>query len=163
MHSISGSVMKSQQPAHEQGLPQTYRVDARVRHPINFLLFALAGLFLSIPVLHLTLSSSQVIPLPSLLLLWLFGALPLAWLGSVYNKRVILHRNAIEVVGWFYSRKLEFAEIRGRRNSGGLGGSGHVYVFVPVDRSKRQLVLPPFLQTNRAFRNWIQTIPRIPR
>jgi hypothetical protein len=163
MHSISGSVMKSQQPAHEQGLPQTYRVDARVRHPINFLLFALAGLFLSIPVLHLTLGNFQVIPLRSLLLLWLYGALLLAWLGSVNNKRVTLHRNAIEVAGWFYSRKLAFAEIRGRRSSGGWGGGGYVYVFVPVDRSKRQLALPPFLHTNQTFRNWIQTIPRIPR
>ena len=155
--------MKSQQPADEQGFPRTYCVDARTRHAINFLLFALAGLFLSFPVLILTRASSQSVSLRSIFLLLLCGALLLAWLGSVYNKRVILHRDAIEVTGWFYNRKLNFAEIHGRRGAGGMAGIAYAYIFVPLDKSKRQLVLPPFLHTDQVFRDWIKTIPRIPR
>lgn len=154
--------MKSKQPADEHGFPRTYRVDARTRHAVNFLLFALTGLFLSIPVLQLA-RPLKPFPWRSIIPLYICWGLLLVWLGSGYNKRVILYSDAIEVVGWSYSRKLNFAEIRGRRGAGGWPRGGYVYVFVPLDKSKRQLALIPFLHTDQFFRDWIKTIPKIPR
>ncbi len=85
-------------------------------------------------------------------------------LGSAYNKRVILHADAVEVKGWFRSRKLAFADIRGSQTSASSRGTyGYVYVFVPADSSKRRLTIPgSALHTDQFFRDWIKTIPKIP-
>jgi hypothetical protein len=155
--------MRSQQPTNGQLFPRTYRVDARTRHAINFLLVALTGLFLSLPLMELAHIGSRPASLRSITFILICGALLVAWLASGYNKQVILKRDAIEVVGWFYHRRLSFAEIRGRRGASGFQGSGYAYVLVPVDNSKRKLVLPPFLQTDQVFRDWIKTIPKISR
>jgi len=106
--------------------------------------------------------SSHRSPARALILVDLGVVLIWVWLASSYEKRAILHRDAIEVAGWFYSRKLNFAEIRGRRGSGGSRGAfGYAYIFVPLDRRKRQLSLPPSLRTDQIFRDWIRTIPKI--
>ena len=146
-------------PVAEQGLPCVYRMEERTRHAVNLLLVALAGLFLFLNVLPLAQGGS----LGGLVLVDLAMAALLVWVGSSTNKRVILHRDAIEVAGWFYSRKLSFAEIRGRQTTANARLPGYAYIFVPSDNSKRKIVLPRYLCTDQIFRDWIKTIPKVPR
>lgn len=80
------------------------------------------------------------------------------WTGSTYNRSVILHQDAIEVLGWFYSRKLFYAEIRSRQTTG-----PYAYILLPSDKGKRKLVLPVDLDTDQIFQDWIKTIPKVPR
>jgi hypothetical protein len=82
-----------------------------------------------------------------------------ALLGSTYNKRVILHQDAVEVA----SRKLNFAEIRGRKTTGGPRHAfAYAHIFIPSN-NKRKLALPPYLHTDQLFQDWIKTIPKVPR
>jgi hypothetical protein len=150
--------MHSEQNDAEQDFPRVYRVDARSRRMVNMLLFVFAGFFLFLLVLLVRGRG----PLCDLIVVDLAVAALGAWLGSSYNKRVILCRDAIEVAGWFYSRKLHFVEIRGRQS---ISSSrfGYAYIFVPSDSRKRILVLPPSLQTDQFFRDWIKNIPKVPR
>jgi hypothetical protein len=151
----------------EQGFPLVYRVDERTRRGINFLLVVLAGLFLLFNIVGWTRGRSRPTSLGELLsLIFVELTMPtlIVWLGSVNNKRVILQGDSIEVAGWFYSRKLYIAEIRGRQTTGSSRlPHGYAHVFLPSDTSKRKLALPPFLQTDQNFRAWIKTIPKVPR
>lgn len=154
--------MHSKQPsAAEQGFPRIYRVGGRGR--VNGFLVVLAALFLFFTVPELARSGFHGSSHRDLIVADLAVGLLVTWLGSSYNKRVILYQDAIEVAGWFYSRKLNFAEILGRQTSGSSLRAGYAYIFVPSDKSKRKLVLPPFLRTDQAFRDWVRAIPRIPR
>jgi len=151
------------QSASEDGFPRIYRVDARTRRVVNMLLFVFAGFLLSFTVLQ-GLGFPRKGPLGDLIVVDFIVAALVAWLGSSYNKRVILHRDAIEVAGWFHSRKLPFAEIRGRQTTGNSRlAFGYAYIFVPSDKRKRKLALPPSLHTDQFFRDWIKTVPKIPR
>jgi len=87
------------------------------------------------------------------------------FLGSGYNKRVILHADAVEVTGWFRSRKLYFADIRGRLTTGGSKSPyGFAYIFVPKDDGQRKVAIPgSMLHKDQFFRDWLKTIPTIPR
>ncbi|HEV2617265.1 MAG TPA: hypothetical protein VGU63_11735 [Candidatus Acidoferrales bacterium] len=155
--------MKSVPPAAGQGFPRIYRVDARTRRVVNFLLAALASLiFVILPLCNLIWTKPHASSFSSLIGVDLGFALFLLWLGSGYNKRVILRQDSIEVAGWFYSRKLNFAEIRGRRGPAGYYGAYH-YILVPFDDNKRPLALPPFLHTDEFFRDWIKTVPKLAR
>ena len=126
----------------EQESRHVYRVKEPTRHAVNFFIVAVGGLFLSLSVLYLT----RVLPyrgsLGGLLGVDLvFGGIAL-FLGSSYNKSVILHADAIEVKGWFRSRKLSFADIRGRQtNASSRSVRGYGYIFVPRD-GRRKLVVP---------------------
>jgi hypothetical protein len=93
--------MDSEPSGAGQGFPRVYRVDERTRHAVNFLLVALGGLFLSLTVLYLAGVLRHRGSLGGLLWVDLTTVGPVVWLGSGYNKRVILHRDAIEVAGWF--------------------------------------------------------------
>jgi hypothetical protein len=157
--------MNSKGSAIEYEFPHTYRTDTRTRHIVNFLIAALAGLIPFLDVLHWT----QVLPQRGSLSadflaeLVTVAALVLP-LGSMYNKRVVLHEDSIEVIGWFYSRKLSFAEIRGRQTTASSRGRrGYAHILFSTDKSKRKLVLPIYLHTDELFRNWLKTIPLIPR
>jgi len=151
------------QSATEDGFPRIYRVDVRGRRVINMVLFVFAGFLLFFTVLRV-LGFPRKGPVRDLIVVDFVVAALVAWLGSSYNKRVILHRNAIEVAGWFYSRKLPFAEIRGRQTTGNSRlAFGYAYIFVPSDNRKRKLALPPSLHTDQFFRDWIKTIPKVPR
>jgi hypothetical protein len=149
----------------EQGSRHVYRVKEPTRHAVNFFIVAVGGLFLSLTVLYLT----RVLPyrgsLGGLLGADLIFAGIALFLGSGYNKRVILHADAIEVEGWFRSRKLSFADIRGRQtNASSMGAYGYAHIFVPRDDRKRKLAVPgSILRTDQFFRDWIKTIPKIPR
>jgi hypothetical protein len=149
--------METETSVQRDDFPRVYRVDAGTRRAINMLLVLLAGLFLLVTVLD-----ARVLHRGSLLGNVIFVAVGSAaivtGLGSGYNKRVILHRDAIEVAGWFYSRRLSFSEIRGCWAT----GYSRSYVFVP-NNEKRGLALPPFLHTDKLFRDWIETIPKVAR
>ena len=70
------------------------------------------------------------------------------FIGSGYNKKVILHADAIEVKGWFRSRKLSFVDIRGRQtNASSRSKYGYAYIFVPTDDRKRKLAIPAACST----------------
>ena len=148
--------MKVEPSTAEHGFPRIYRVDEHTRHAINFLLAAIAGLFLFLTTLLLM----RVLPHRGSLSGLFWGDITIAGgvllLGSAYNKQVILYQDAIEVAGWFYSRKLNFAEIRGRRGSGGYRAAlGYASMFVPLDSRKHPLSLPSSLRTDQFFRDWI--------
>jgi hypothetical protein len=154
--------MHVEPPAAEEGFPRTYRMDARARRVVNGFLVVIAGFFLFFTMLQVAHGG----PLHDLIVLDLVVTAWVPWIGSACNKRVILHQDAIEVVSWFYSRKLSFAEIRGRKTRT-TGSSRRAfpygYVLVPSDKSKRRLVLPAHLHTDQFLRDWIETIPKIPR
>ena len=151
--------------AVERDLQRTYRADERTRHAVNFFIVSVGGLFLSLTILY----STRVLPYRGSLAALLEGDLFFAgialFLGSGYNKRVILHADAIEVKGWFRSRKLYFADIRGRQTTASSRSAfGFAYVFVPKDDKKHRLAIPgSTLHTDQFFRDWIDTIPTIPR
>ncbi|SRR5579871_2388119 len=156
------SMASKASPAH-QAFPRVYRVDERTRHTVNFLLVAIAALFLSLTVLYW----AEILPHRGSLggLLWIdlmvVGLVLL--LGSGYNKRAILNEDSIEVAGWFYRRKLNFTDIRGRQTTANSRLPGYAHTLLPSDQSKRTLVLPIYLHTDQFFRDWIRTIPKIPR
>lgn len=144
--------------------PRVYRTDGRTRHTVNFFLFAISALFLCLTILY----STHVLPFRGSLRGLLATDLSIGgivlFLGSGYNKRAILYEDSIEVAGWFYSRKLNFAEIRGRQTSGNKGiYSGYAHILVPTDAGKRKLALPPYLHEDPFFRDWLKAIPMVPR
>ena len=156
--------MHAESNVAEQRFPRTYQVDERTRNVVNFLLIALTGLFVFFMISQLAGIGSRRNSPSGLIFTDLTMAGIVLWLGSGYNKRVILHPDAIEVSGWFYSRKLKFAEIRGRQTTANSRlPYPYAYVFVPSDHSKRKLALPPALRTDQIFRDWIKTIPKVPR
>lgn len=155
--------MDTDQSAAEDGFPRVYRVDERTRKAVNFFTVAVGGLFLGVTALTL----AGVLPhrgsLGGLFFTDLTIAGILVMLGSFYNKRAILYEDSIEVAGWFYSRKLKYAGIRGRQTSGSSRlPYGYSYILVPADPSERKLVLPHYLHTDEFFHEWIKTIPKVP-
>jgi hypothetical protein len=141
-----------------------YRVHVRTRRIVNTLLLVLVSFFLFPTVRQIVGIGPHSGHLSDLVFFDLIFAALVAWLGSSCNKRVILHQDSIEVAGWFYSRKLSFSEIRGRQTTANSRlPYGYAYVFVPTDSSKRKLILPPNLHTDQFFRDWIKTIPKVPR
>ena len=159
---VSSKHIRSGQPTPEQGFPRTYRVDVRTRHMVNGFLLLFVGFFVLLTAWQLMRTGSRPGSPRNLILGDVGVAILSAWLASSYNKRVILHQEAIEVAGWFCSRRLKFSEIRGWQTTGSSAWpSGYAYIFVPVDRGKRQLALPTFLHTDRSFREWLETIPKI--
>ena len=146
-----------------QKFPHVCRTDKSVRGPVNFLLFAMSALFLSLTALYLTGVLHYRGHLSGLFLLDLIIVGVVLFLGSGYNRRAILREDSIEVASWFGSRKLHLSEIRGRQtlvSSGGL--LNHKYILVPHDHSKRKLGLPIYLHMDQFFQNWFNALPEIP-
>jgi len=150
--------IKPERHHSEESFPRMYRVDARTRRIVNCFLLFFVGLFVLLTALQLARTNSRQVPLQNLILTDLGVALLAVWLGSSYNKRVILYRDGIKVVGWFSSRKLNRDEIRGWRTSASARYGGFGYILDAVNR-KRSLALPPCLHTDAVFRNWIKTVP----
>ena len=156
--------MNPHAPAANEFIPRVYRTDERTRHAVNFFLFALSGLFFSLTVLYATGILHFRGRISGMLWADLAIVVIVLFLGSGYNKRAILREDSIEVAGWFYTRKLNFAEIRGRQTTGNKGiYSGYAHMLVPSDNGKRKLVLPPYLHEDQFFRDWLKAIPMVPR
>ena len=150
--------------AADQGNSRVYRVDERTRRAVNFFLVAIGGLFLSVTILYLAGVLRHRRSLGGILWTDLSMAALILLLGSGFNKRVVLHQDSIEVAGWFYSRKLSFAEIRGRQTiSDSRLPYGYTNMLIPSDERKRKLLLPHPLQTDEFFRKWIESVPKLPR
>src|SRR5580658_9383970 len=83
-------------------------------------------------------------------------------LSSPTHRRVVLREDAIEVLGWFSTRKLNRNEILGRRIEGtqSVYGVAH-FVIVPVDKTAGVLRLPSNLNVDKDFRAWMDGIPKI--
>jgi len=97
MGQANTSRAKTGLPAPEHVFPRTYRRDARARRVVNGFLLVIAGLFLFLTLVQVAHGGS----LRDLIVVDLVVAAWVAWIGSGYNKRVILHQDTIEVVGWF--------------------------------------------------------------
>ena len=139
---------------------RVYRTDERTRHSVNFFLFALSGLFLSLSILYATGILHFRGRISGMYWADLAIVVIVLFLGSGYNKRAILREDSIEVSGWFYSRKLNFTEIRARQTTGNKGiYSGFSHILVPTDPGKRKLGLPPYLHEDQFFRDWLKAIP----
>ena len=155
--------MAAEPVAVNRRTPRVYRVDPRTRHTINFFLAALGGLFFALSILYAT----GVLHFRGRIsgLFWADLAILaiVLFLGSGYNKRAILYEDSIEVAGWFYTRSLDFTEIRGRQTIANRGiYSGYAFMLVPADPGKRKLVLPPYVHEDQFFRDWIKAIPIVP-
>jgi hypothetical protein len=88
------------------GFPRTYGVDASWRHFFNgFAMFCVA-LFLCMTALYLAGFMEHPIAPRDLVWMNFLLALIIVWVGSWINRRVVLCKDAIEVKGWFSSRKL---------------------------------------------------------
>jgi hypothetical protein len=145
----------------EKRYPRTYQMHVIPRRgqkvtAIFFLTFVAVGL------LHLT----GILEPPRSRLALALGEIPIAafsiWYWFSAHRRVILYENAIEVEGWLSSRKLRREEILGRRMERPSVGIS-IYVIVPIDKSERDLKLPPWLAMDKFFFSWMKTIPQIKR
>jgi len=142
--------------------PRVYIVDARVRRA--FLAIALAPLALTISVGFLSLAGLTYKPvaLYALVVACFFAGLWAVLLASPSRRRVVLHEDAIEVLGWFSARKLNRSEILGRRRGGtdprNAHGGAHI-VIVPTDKAIRVLRLPSSLKVDKDFQSWMDGIP----
>jgi hypothetical protein len=72
--------------------------------------------------------------------------------------KVILYADAIELHDVFPLRRLERAEIKGRRMIEG-GHANKTIVFIPHDTAKKKLKLPMIMKTDMTLQLWIQGIP----
>lgn len=143
-----------------QEFPRAYGTDPRTRHSANVFVVAVSALFASLTVFGLLPNHPHDVSIRGLFLSDFVVGSFLVFIGSGFNKTAILYEDAIEVVSWFRSRRLKFAEIRGRRTT--HKQRGYVYVLMPLD-GKRALVLPAYLHTDQVFRDWITTIPKVSR
>lgn len=118
--------------------------------------------FVAVGLLHL----AGILEPPRSRLALALGEIPIAALSIWYwfsaHRRVVLYENAIEVIGWLSSRKLRREEILGRR-MGRPSVRVSYYVIVPLDKSQRELKLPPWLNMDKFFFSWMRTIPQIKR
>lgn len=155
--------MRADDVATEARPPRVYRTEERTRYALNFYCIALGGLFLCLTLLSLAGLLPRNGPLLDLLCMDLPIAGIVLFVGSVGNRRAILHQDCVEVVGWFRSRKLNFEEIRGRHGTARTPHGGYAYVLVPVDPRKRKLILPVHLHADQFFRDWIKSVPKVAR
>jgi hypothetical protein len=141
--------------------PRTYRVVAPARLFLyGFAIFLLA-FFLVATVLQLakfmkhSLVPLQLVPMDGLVVIFA------VYLCMRASRRVILYEDAIETKGLLSTRKLNRDEIRGRRLIYTRNGS--FFVVLPLDRSKKALWLPMWLEMDRPFFRWMKTIPLLPK
>ena len=148
----------------DDGKPlRVYRTDERERRPVIFFIAAVGGLFLAITLAEIVGILPHRGPLSGFFLGDLMMGGIFVTLGSFWNKRAIFRQHSIEVVGWFYSRKLDFTEIRGRQTTANSRRPyGYAHVLIPTDSRKRKLILPR-VREDQFFRDWLKTIPKVPR
>jgi hypothetical protein len=133
--------------------PRTYRVNAGTRHFLNGLGILLVLFFALMTPLHILGVMKHPLGPLDLTLMDLLVAFGAAWMVMLVNRWVILYEDGIEVAGWFWKRTLRLDEIRGRRmgKTPKRAGASSYYIILPVDKGKRELKLPPFLDVDRIF------------
>ena len=143
--------------------PRVYSMDARTQRALDAIATAPLGLVIGISVLDVAGLVYKALA-PSALAAMGFFAGICALLGYQHtHRRVILYEDAIEVSGWFSSRKLTRSEILGYRRKGmsaWQARGGNLYIIFPADKSARVLRLPSFLHTDKDFFSWMEGIPK---
>ena len=136
----------------QSGRSRTYKMKVGTRRILNRL-----SIFF---VVFLTLLSIVRSSSSSRDLLWADIVLVgfVVWVSERVNRRVILSEDAIELAGWLSKRILTRKEILGRRMSLPNPRGGYHYIIVPI--KGREMVLPPYLNTDRYFHSWISEIPK---
>jgi hypothetical protein len=76
------------------------------------------------------------------------------------GRRVTIDGDSIQVTGGFAPRTLRREEILGWHTRRGYRSSRY-YVIVPRDDAQGELALPPFLNVDAHFHDWMRTIPKI--
>ncbi len=154
--------MDSRKQEHPQNAyPLTYQMEPSSRWFINVFLGGVTLFFFVTTTRHFIGVMEQPVG-PQLLWMLFVNVFLVAfffWIALRTNRRVILHEDAIEVAGWLSTRRLQRAEILGRRTATGRGGSS--YIIVPRDKNMRELLLPPSLKVDNLFLSWMENIPKI--
>ena len=144
--------------------PRVYSVDARTRRDVYAIALSPLVLTVAVGLLHVTGLVSKAVTPSALLVMGFVAGLWALLLSSPAHRRVVLHEDGIEVLGWFSARKLKRSEILGRhlgRTDPRNVYSGNHYVIVLVDKAVRELRLPPNLIVDEDFRSWIDGVPKI--
>jgi hypothetical protein len=76
------------------------------------------------------------------------------------GRRVTIDDDSIQVTGGLTPRTLRREEILGWHTRRGYR-STYYYVIVPRDRAQGELALPPFLQVDAHFHDWMRSITKI--
>jgi hypothetical protein len=119
--------------------PRTYSLDARTRRAFIAIGVAPLALVIAVAILKMTGVVSNTLSSIALLSAGLVAGLYGLIISGSVHRRVILYEDGITVWSWFSSRRLSRSEILGKR-MGKLA-----WQVVPVDRSAKELRLPPFL------------------
>jgi len=139
--------------------PRTYSLDARTRRALVASSSAPLALIIAVSVLKVAgLANKNLTPTQLLAVGFVFALFALFGSSSAH-RRVVLYEDGIGVFGWFSSRRLNRSEILGRRM--GKWRNGSYYIIVPVDKSARELRLPPLLHMDKDFFAWMKGIPRV--
>lgn len=89
---------------------------------------------------------------------------PLFALGGFYViadtmlSKVVIYADAIELHDLWPMRRLERADIKGRKLQQG-GEAGSTLVFVPNDAAKKKMKLPMIVRKDAEMEQWINTLP----
>jgi hypothetical protein len=145
--------------------PRTYRLSAGARRAMSGIAVLLGGMAIFsaigrlIGFIRLSPSLFDLLSTETLL------AVLAAWTLIKANTSVVLEDHAIRLVSALGSYRLARHEIAGYRKERGTGQiTGPFFtVIVPKDRTKRSIRLPLFLHVDRAFHDWMQELPRLPR
>jgi hypothetical protein len=145
-----------------QQYPRNYSVNARTRRDAHAIALSPLALVVAVSLLRLTGLASKAVTPAALLVMGSVAGLWGLLLSSPAHRRVVLHEDGIEVLGWFSGRKLNRSEILGRRMEGtrSVYGIAH-YVIVPVDKTIKVLRLPTHLNEDKDFRAWMDGIPKL--
>ena len=100
--------------------PRTYQMDKSTRHFFNGFAIFLLVFFGITSVLHLAGFMAHPLAIRDLALMYSFVALFALSTTWWANRRVILHRDAIELMGWWFKRRMDdltgvFCTSRGER------------------------------------------------
>jgi hypothetical protein len=147
----------------QPGYPRTYQMSRNALWFNNGFAIFLPGFFV-MTILHAIGFMRH--PLPLKTMVWMdLSAPPLFALliSPRANRKVILYQDAIEVRGWFSTRKLRRDEILGRRMGriSAPGGGGSYYIIVPADESAGELGPPPHMTVGKVFSSWMSDIPKV--
>jgi hypothetical protein len=142
--------------------PLAYSVDARTRSAVDAVAMAPFAVIISVGFLSLAGLTYKPVTPPAVFVMCFLAGLWALLLASRAHRRVVLHEDAVEVLGWFSTRKLNRSEILGRRwmDSRSPYGGSH-YSIVPVDKAARVLRLPSHLHVDENFRSWMEGIPKV--
>ena len=141
--------------------PRTYRVEVHARRGLTFIGIAPALMCFPVQALRMIGVLNGSVGIGDLIAALAMVAFACVVAASAH-RRVILHSNAIEVIGWFSRRKLMREDIRGYRMGqvAWQEGGASYYIIVPLDEHSSELKLPPWLAYDKPFFSWMKTLPR---